>query len=696
MLTQDHGVSGNPTVTPVSGERNGALPSRGVANDADSHGPLQTQTAGGVPESNVDVLIIGAGPAGLMAASWMAHCGIKTRIVDKRNSKIFTGQADGLQCRSLEIFDSLGFADRVWKEANHMIEVRKGRILNPGSDGLIRRSDRIPDTIVGLSRFQQVVLHQGRIERFFLDNIKKYSKDAIQVERGVLPASLKIDESKVDNDDGYPVRVELRHLSEEESTPKQQVNASKVQDGLYRSNLTQEDDEADLINKSKSRAGDSEIVHAKYVLGCDGARSWTRRELGFELEGDSTDHIWGVMDVVPITDFPDIRMRCAIHSAESGSLMVIPRENKLVRMYIQLKEVAPDASGRADRSKITPDLIFGAAKKIIQPYKLDYEYCDWWTAYQIGQRVGTDFHSHNRVFLAGDAVHTHSPKAGQGMNISMQDTFNLGWKVALVAKGIAKRSILSTYASERRQVAQELIEFDHRFSRLFSGRPAKDVMDAEGVSMEVFKAAFEKGNIFASGLSVDYAASNLVVKNGSNESLAKGLPVGMRFNSFKVLNQADGRPWHFQERLKADGRFRVVLFAGNILSPQQKERVNKFCSELNGPEGFLRKATPRGVPIDSVIEILTIHSSKRTETELLRDFPEVLHPFDEHSGWDYNKVFVDDESYHEGFGDAYRNYGVDKERGCVVAVRPDQYVGWIGELEEFSGLEKYFEGCLEL
>lgn len=376
--------------------------------------------------------------------------------------------------------------------------------------------------------------------------------------------------------------------------------------------------------------------------------------------------------------------------------MVIPRENKLVRMYIQLKEVAPDASGRADRSKITPDLIFGAAKKIIQPYKLDYEYCDWWTAYQIGQRVGTDFHSHNRVFLAGDAVHTHSPKAGQGMNISMQDTFNLGWKVALVAKGIAKRSILSTYASERRQVAQELIEFDHRFSRLFSGRPAKDVMDAEGVSMEVFKAAFEKGNIFASGLSVDYAASNLVVKNGSNESLAKGLPVGMRFNSFKVLNQADGRPWHFQERLKADGRFRVVLFAGNILSPQQKERVNKFCSELNGPEGFLRKATPRGVPIDSVIEILTIHSSKRTETELLRDFPEVLHPFDEHSGWDYNKVFVDDESYHEGFGDAYRNYGVDKERGCVVAVRPDQYVGWIGELEEFSGLEKYFEGCLEL
>lgn len=60
----------------------------------------------------------------LMAAAWMAHCGVKTRIVDKRNAKIYSGQADGLQCRSLEIFDSLGFGDRAWKEANHMIEVR--------------------------------------------------------------------------------------------------------------------------------------------------------------------------------------------------------------------------------------------------------------------------------------------------------------------------------------------------------------------------------------------------------------------------------------------------------------------------------------------------------------------------------------------------------------------------------------------
>lgn len=78
--------------------------------------------------------------------------------------------------------------------------------------------------------------------------------------------------------------------------------------------------------------------------------------------------------------------------------------------------------------------------------------------------------------------------------------FNLGWKVANVVKGYCERSILKTYQSERRRIAQDLIEFDHKFSRLFSGRPARDVMDEEGISMDEFKRAFEKGNMFASGI----------------------------------------------------------------------------------------------------------------------------------------------------------------------------------------------------
>jgi 2-polyprenyl-6-methoxyphenol hydroxylase-like FAD-dependent oxidoreductase len=87
--------------------------------------------------------------------------------------------------------------------------------------------------------------------------------------------------------------VQLRHLTEEEAKPAQS-KGSAVNDGLFRSNLA-EDDTDDLINKSKEKEGKSEIVHAKYVIGCDGAHSWTRRQLGFQLEGEPTDFIWGVL-----------------------------------------------------------------------------------------------------------------------------------------------------------------------------------------------------------------------------------------------------------------------------------------------------------------------------------------------------------------------------------------------------------------
>lgn len=82
-------------------------------------------------------------------------------------------------------------------------------------------------------------------------------------------------------------------------------------------------------------------------------------------------------------------------------------------------------------------------------------------------------------------------------------------------KGISDRSILKTYQSERRRIAQDLIEFDRKFSRLFSGRPAKDVMDAEGISMDDFKAAFEKGNMFASGIGEFHICTVFLLQNQS-------------------------------------------------------------------------------------------------------------------------------------------------------------------------------------
>ncbi|TKA66996.1 hypothetical protein B0A49_04491 [Cryomyces minteri] len=564
-------------------------------------------------------------------------------------------------------------------------------------------------------RFQQVVLHQGRIERFFLDSLKKHSNPHIKVERGVIPDLLELDTSSAEDLEAYPIKLRLRHLSDEEATPAQgnshSVGEDAPEDGLFRSNLAA-DDTDDLIRKARDgKQSETEIVRAKYVIGCDGAHSWTRRQLGFKMEGEQTDFIWGVLDIQPITDFPDIRMRCAIHSANSGSVMVIPRENKLVRLYIQLTEVNKDG-GAVDRSTITPQMILKAAQKIMSPYTITYKYCDWWTAYQIGQRVGNNFSASERVFLAGDAVHTHSPKAGQGMNVSMQDCFNLGWKIAGVVNGTLQRSVLKTYQSERRRIAQDLIEFDHRFSRLFSGRPAKDAADEAGISMSEFKDAFVKGNMFASGIAVDYGSSSIVAKPGNSsdqgdgtdvascrvvgkQELATEIKLGMRMPSFKVLNQSDARPWHFQERLNSDGRFRIVVFAGDVTDSAQMDRVQQLGKSLAAPDGVVRRFTPKDKKIDSVIDILTIHCGERQKVEML-DFPEIFHPFDEKSGWDYSKVFADAVSYHEADADgkAYEKYGVNRRRGCIVVTRPDQYVGYVGELEDVGEVGKYFDGVL--
>lgn len=427
--------------------------------------------------------------------------------------------------------------------------------------------------------------------------------------------------------------------------------------------------------------------------------------------------------------------------------MVIPRENRYVRLYIQVTEIGED--GRAvgtlsipycslltyfqiDRFKITPQNLLDAASKILSPYKLTYKHCHWWTAYRIGQRVGSKFSAYNRVFLAGDAVHTHSPKAGQGMNISMHDSkfpscyfitklyssisssaYNLGWKLASVINGKAERKLLQTYEVERRQIARELIAFDQKFSRLFSSRPLSDTTDADGVDPETFKEVFEKGNLFSSGCAVDYVTNLIVAKSEDDKHrsgghhfqtdadmtdpsslpsvygkqyLAKNILIGMRIPSHKVLNQSDARPWHLQELLPSNGTWRVLVFAGNIAVSQQMSRYEAFGEALSDPTSFYHTYTTSS---DSTFELLTIHSSPRNSIEL-QSLPSIFHPFSEEYGWDYSKVYVDDVSYHEGHGMAYENYGIDPQRGCVVVVRPDQYVSWIGDLEDVVDMNTFF------
>lgn len=192
-------------------------------------------------------------------------------------------------------FVLLRHADRTWEakeKKKSTCAATEVSFWNPGEDGKIRRHHRGPNTQPNLSRFTEAVLHQGRVESFLIDTIRASASPKhplIEIERGVMPTALHIDESCVDDEDAYPVEVTLRHLTEEEATPTQRL--SNLQDGLYRSNLSEDDTDRLLANTTGLG---EEKVRAKYVVGCDGAHSWVRKTLGegYEMKGESTDAIW--------------------------------------------------------------------------------------------------------------------------------------------------------------------------------------------------------------------------------------------------------------------------------------------------------------------------------------------------------------------------------------------------------------------
>lgn len=211
---------------------------------------------------------------------------------------------------------------------------------------------------------------------------------------------------------------------------------------------------------------------------------------------------------------------------------------------------------------------------------------------------------------------------------------------------------------------------------------------------------------------VDYGASAIVAKTGNSEeqgdgtnvsvldayrvqstqALAPGIPIGQRMPSTKVLNQSDARPWHFQELLPSNGRWRIAIFTGNITQPSQRQKLTKLGTDLTSPTSFLKKYTPPQAHPAAVFEILAIHSAPRATTTIF-DFPPVFRPYDDLDGWDYSKIYVDDDSYHEGHGRIYETFGISED-GCAVVIRPDQYISYVGKMDDVESMNRFFGGFM--
>ncbi|WP_320537206.1 FAD-binding monooxygenase [Pseudarthrobacter sp. IC2-21] len=629
MQFHHHGyVSGDPRVKPAAG----------VGIDRPDELP-----------DHVDVLIVGSGPAGMLAAAQLSQFpNVTTRMVERRPGRLAIGQADGIQARSVETFQAFGFAERIIAEAYRITEMAfwKPDATDPSR---IVRAARTPDDPAGISEFPHLIVNQARV----LDYFAEFMANS--------PARMKPDygfefvDLEVSDEGEYPVTVTLLHTSGP--------------------------------NEGKERT-----VRAKYVVGADGARSKVRDSIGCTLAGDAANHAWGVMDVLAVTDFPDIRTKCAIQSGSGGSILHIPREGgHLFRMYVDLGEVDPDDNGAVRNTTI--EEIIAKANEILHPYTLDVRNVAWHSVYEVGHRLTDRFDDvlpedrgtrTPRVFITGDACHTHSAKAGQGMNVSMQDGFNIAWKLGHVLEGRSPESLLSTYSEERQVVAKNLIDFDKEWSTMMAKKPEEFANPTELENFYVSTAEFP------AGFMTEYAPSMLVAP-ADHQHLATGFPVGKRFKSAPVVRVGDTNPVHLGHHATADGRWRIYVFADQALpsgGTQPASATDRFAEWIaNSPESPLA-ATPSDADPDAWFDVKVIYQQAHASLDIgavPAVFKPLVGPF---KLTDYEKVYATDPT-----ADIFELRGVDRG-GVVVVVRPDQYVANVLPLTATAELGAFFAPLL--
>ena len=611
----------------------------------------------GLPEE-VDVLIVGCGPAGLvLAAQLAAFPDITTAVIDRREGPLEVGQADGVACRTVEVLEAFGLADQLVAEGYWVNEVSFWR-PDPADRTRITRTGRIQDVEEDLSEFPHVIVNQARVLAWLRDSMAR-SASRSRPFYGLHADGLTIDTG---GSAEHPVTVTVQHL----------------QDGR--------------------ETGRTSAVRAKYVVGCDGARSSIRTAIGRELVGDPMDQTWGVMDVLAVTDFPDIRLKSAVLSANQGNLLVIPREGGyLVRLYIELDQVH-DREMLEHRS-VTPEKLAAVANRVLHPYTLEVESVGWWSVYEIGQRLCDRFDDvpadevgtrHPRVFIAGDACHTHSAKAGQGMNVSMADAWNLGWKLGAVLRGTARPELLHTYSAERQAVAQELIDFDREFARMFSAPPKESAEVAgHGVDPAEFQRYFAAQGRFTAGVATRYAPS-MITAEPAHQHLAEGLPVGMRFHSAPVVRLADAKPVQLGHAARADGAWRLYVFADRTDPTSADSRARQLWNFLASEKSPIARHTPAGADPDSVIDVRAVFQQGHRDLAI-EELPAVLRPRKGRFGLvDHEKVFCPDPRA----ADVFDLRGIDRETGCLVVVRPDQHVAHVLPLDAHEALADFLSGVL--
>ncbi|MEU7327493.1 FAD-dependent monooxygenase [Streptomyces parvus] len=344
-----------------------------------------------------DVLVVGAGPTGLVLACDLARRGSAVRIVDRSPAPPRTSRAKGPNARSLEILDDLGVADEVLAAGSDPLPMLKYRDRLPVAEtDPWAHSAPSPDAPYGRGR----LIAQWRLEEILRDRLA-----------------------------GYGVRVELGRevVGLTEAADRRHVDVTFAEDRTGR---------------------------VRYAVGCDGAHSSVRKLLGIGFEGTTAEDQVMVCGDVDLAEGALDRTRWHQWFDEDGAVMLCPIPGTRTGWWFQ---AGPERDGRGRPLAPTAD---GFRRLLARHTALPgraLTRAELLSTYRVNVRMADRFRA-GRVFLAGDAAHVHAVAGGLGMNTGIQDAFNLGWKLGLVLAGHTGAELLDTYEEERLPVAARTLD----------------------------------------------------------------------------------------------------------------------------------------------------------------------------------------------------------------------------------------------
>ncbi|KAJ7086172.1 FAD binding domain-containing protein [Mycena belliarum] len=570
-----------------------------------------------------DAVIIGGGPIGSLIAYQLARFGCKPYLMeqdDKRRMPCY-GRATTMWPRTIEMLDQVDLAERllqlgaVTRNALHFHDGRR----TTGGFMFGSRMDQLGDTFYKFS----LHLRQRLTEEQFAEALEE---NGVQQHMRRRVEGFTIDES---SKDGHPVTVRGRDLDKDEVFE----------------------------------------VKTKFLIGADGGKSTIRTLAGIPFIGERTTHRWIRMDARVKTNMPNPRCLNSIDSPFHGQILWCPIDNGLTRIGYVFSQALLEKYGGVEG--VTQEVAVQEAIQALQPFEVEFLEVDWFTIYGIGQAIAETFCAQDRVFLAGDACHTHSSGSAQGLNTGVHDAVNLSWKLALNIMDLGKRSLLDSYNEERKPSVQRVIDNDKVISMLISGQYPPRFESRKEHPRDLLTEWYTDVNVrlFTLGLGISYPANAI---NSANSDLSAATIVpGERGPDVYLTTIGTGDPIRLHQVLKNDAKFHIVVFAGNPVLT--RANLAALHTALAGPTSFQRT-----FPARRVFRFTTLAAAAGNGAA---DVLGVL-------GFGGGRVFWDAE------GRAHGMYGVDEARGAVVVFRPDGWVGCVIKLEDVQQLGMYFKDLL--